>query len=176
MNDNELNNSTNKYTATSNLNTAIENPQINVDSATDINVQDLGYNNIVNSNTTANSEFINNQYSSDNSSITTGIQNNINSNTSINSNTNGNSELNTSTYSTTNSSEINTTTYSINNNINYKYEPTLEEKKADNENIISNLLHSKEFKALIFILLILCLFLLTMPYLYDFIRNIKLMR
>ena len=163
MNDNELNNSTSRYKATSNLNTAIENPQINVENATDINVQNLGYNNIVSSNNNSNSEFINNHYSSENTNDTT---NNISTNNSamnINSNINENPE-------------ITTNVYSVNNNVDYKYEPTLEEKKVDNENFFSNLLHSREFKALIFILLVLCLFLLTMPYLYDFIRNIKLMR
>ena len=163
MNDNELNNSTSRYKATSNLNTAIENPQINVENATDINVQNLGYNNIVSSNNNSNSEFINNHYSSENTNDTT---NNISTNNSamnINSNINENPQ-------------ITTNAYSVNNNIDYKYEPTLEEKKVDNENFFSNLLHSREFKALIFILLVLCLFLLTMPYLYDFIRNIKLMR
>ena len=48
MNDNNFNGDdtkVNPYKATSNLNTALENPQINVNSVTGINVKDLGQNN-----------------------------------------------------------------------------------------------------------------------------------
>ena len=47
MNDNNFNGDdtkVNPYKATSNLNTALENPQINVNSVTGINVKDLGQN------------------------------------------------------------------------------------------------------------------------------------
>lgn len=158
MNENNLdnnsnNNDTNTYRATSNLNTAIENPQINVNSATGVNMQDLGYNNYANNNNNLNnnSQFLNNSYNnqgevndySDN--ITSPVNDSFNSNQS--------------------QSE---------NDGSYTYEPVMQEKKVKKENVISSLLHSKEFKAIIFIVFILCLFLLVMPYIYDFFRNLKM--
>lgn len=158
MNENNLdnnsnNNDTSTYRATSNLNTAIENPQINVNSATGVNMQDLGYNNYANNNNNLNnnSQFLNNSYNnqgevndySDN--ITSPVNDSFNSNQS--------------------QSE---------NDGSYTYEPVMQEKKVKKENVISSLLHSKEFKAIIFIVFILCLFLLVMPYIYDFFRNLKM--
>ena len=158
MNENNLdnnsnNNDTNTYRATSNLNTAIENPQINVNSATGVNMQDLGYNNYANNNNNLNnnSQFLNNSYNNQgevndyNDNITSPVNDSFNSNQS--------------------QSE---------NDGSYTYEPVMQEKKVKKENVISSLLHSKEFKAIIFIVFILCLFLLVMPYIYDFFRNLKM--
>ena len=53
MNDNDLKNNTqenNTYHATSNLNTAIENPQINMNSAVGVNIKSVASDNIANSN------------------------------------------------------------------------------------------------------------------------------
>ena len=162
MNENNLNNG--KYKATSNLNTAIENPQINVKSTTDVNVQDLGYNNYVDSNDIKNNNFLNNSYVS---------QNEDNTNTT---NINSNNKF-ISSDDNLNTSYVSNNTYTTSTNINNdSYTPTLNEKKIDDESLFSNLLHSKEFKILIFIMFILCLFLLIMPYVYDFVKNIKLMR
>ena len=158
MNENNLdnnsnNNDTSTYRATSNLNTAIENPQINVNSATGVNMQDLGYNNYANNNNNLNnnSQFLNNSYNnqgevndySDN--ITSPVNDSFNSNQSQSEDDGA-----------------------------YTYEPVMQEKKVKKENVISSLLHSKEFKAIIFIVFILCLFLLVMPYIYDFFRNLKM--
>lgn len=158
MNENNLdnnsnNNDTSTYRATSNLNTAIENPQINVNSATGVNMQDLGYNNYANNNNNLNnnSQFLNNSYNNQgevndyNDNITSPVNDSFNSNQS--------------------QSE---------NDGSYTYEPVMQEKKVKKENVISSLLHSKEFKAIIFIVFILCLFLLVMPYIYDFLRNLKM--
>lgn len=160
MNENNLdnnsnNNDTSTYRATSNLNTAIENPQINVNSATGVNMQDLGYNNYANNNNNNNlnnnSQFLNNSYNNQgevndyNDNITSPVNDSFNSNQS--------------------QSE---------NDGSYTYEPVMQEKKVKKENVISSLLHSKEFKAIIFIVFILCLFLLVMPYIYDFLRNLKM--
>ena len=156
MNDNNLNNNsnnngTNTYRATSNLNTAIENPQINVNSATGVNMQDLGYNNYANSdnNLNNNSQFLNNSYNNQ------GEVNNFDDNITspVNDNPISNQNVNDSSYT---------------------YEPVMQEKKVKKENVISSLLHSKEFKVIIFIVFILCLFLLVMPYIYDFFRNLKI--
>ena len=167
MNENNINNDNNtRYKATSNLNTAIENPQINVNNATDVNVQNLGYNNYVSQNDDTSNDLSNNNYSISNTNdIPTTNSSDINSDNNNDSKINNDDTITDTNYSATNS-----------NDNNYLYEPTLEEKKIDNENIISNLFHSREFKALIFILFILCLFLLLMPYIYDFIKDIKLMR
>lgn len=153
LDNNSNNNDTSTYRATSNLNTAIENPQINVNSATGVNMQDLGYNNYANNNNNLNnnSQFLNNSYNNQgevndyNDNITSPVNDSFNSNQS--------------------QSE---------NDGSYTYEPVMQEKKVKKENVISSLLHSKEFKAIIFIVFILCLFLLVMPYIYDFLRNLKM--
>ena len=52
MNENELfNNSTNSYKATRNLNTEIENPQMNINSAVGLNIQAIPETNIQNNDT-----------------------------------------------------------------------------------------------------------------------------
>lgn len=169
MNDNNLNNNV-KYKATSNLNTAIENPEINVNNATDVNVQGLENNNyFLNNNQEEDNELINNYNEN--------IDNNLNN---INSNSNqedyNNYATNNNIANDTNAEKNIENNYITNNNTNYTYEPTLSKKKIGKENFVSNLLHSQEFKALIFIVLILCIFLLVMPYIYDFIKGISLIK
>ena len=80
MNDNELqnNNSTSIYKATRNLNTEIENPEININSAVGINIQDLNENNQPINNTT-------NNYFNENINQTTNEVSFINQNTNNNS-------------------------------------------------------------------------------------------
>ena len=115
-------------------------------------MQDLGYNNYANNNNlNNNSQFLNNSYNNQgevndySDNITSPVNDSFNSNQS--------------------QSE---------NDGSYTYEPVMQEKKVKKENVISSLLHSKEFKAIIFIVFILCLFLLVMPYIYDFLRNLKM--
>lgn len=172
MNDNNVNND--RYRATSNLNTAIENPQINVSDATDVNVKDLNYNNYVNNtNTDVNNTFLNNTYvNQNNDGVSDYATNNNNSNINSSNNLNINSNVNEGTSSDVNIQTNSYITSSSGDKINYSYEPTLNEKKVEESGFISNLLHSKEFKILIFIMFILCIFLLVMPYVYDFIRNL----
>ena len=155
MNDNNLNSNTtnnNTYKATSNLNTAIENPQINVNSATGVNMQDLGYNNYANNNVPLNnnSQFLNNSYNNQEE------VNNYNNN-----------------FSNNNVSDSNQRQIQSESEGSFTYEPVLQEKKIKKENVMSGILHSKEFKAIIFIVFILCIFLLVMPYIYDFFSNLK---
>ena len=164
MNNNELNNNgnSNVYKATSNLNTAIENPQINVNSATGVNMRDSGYNNYAdNSNSTNNTDFLNNSYSNQFDTSSQTLNNNVDTN--INSSVDTN--VNVNDYQPV---------YDNSNSGNYSYEPVMEEKKVEKGNAISDLFHSKEFKIIIFIAFILCLFLLVMPYIYDFFTNLRM--
>lgn len=150
MNDNNLNNNSNKvntYRATSNLNTAIENPQINVNSATGINIKNSNNNYYADAKQT-DSKFLNNDIPN---STETNIDNYLNNDNNNNFNSNYQTPTN-----------------------NYSYEPVMQKKKRANDNPISNLIHSKEFKTLIFIIFILVLFILIMPYIYDFFRNLKM--
>ena len=202
MNDNNLNQNNGTYKATANLNTAIDNPQINVNSATGVNVQDLGYNNYVEStnqvnnitndssnvdniNNTANinsgsdvslnnNNFVNNNVTSTSDSISSNnVGNDVTSNVDDSSNVNYDSSNLSDVNNTSNFNDTSSSVVTDSNKVNYTYAPTLEEKKIKKESIISILFHSKEFKALIFIVFILCLFLLVMPVLYDLMRKIQ---
>jgi len=166
MNDNNINNNsenpntTNVYHATTNLNTAIENPQINMGSATGVNIED----NNANSNQNEQNNFILN---APNQNIQTNqISNNfIDNQSKIENNTNlGQQTPNFSDYS----SEYETSFYDTSdNNQYYSYEPILQEKK-NNANKKLNIIQTKEAKLMVFIILILIIFLLIIPYIYDF--------
>lgn len=191
MNDNNLNQNAGTYKATTNLNTAIDNPQINVNSATGVNVQDLGYNNYVESNNQGSDNFTSTSFSVNNNSDNSLSNINSNSASNLNSNVNNNVNVNTgnnpientginssigisnNSVESTNSTVVNTENTS---NANYTYTPTLEGKKMEQKSVVSSMLHSGEFKALILIVFVLFLFLLVMPSIYDLIRKIKLMR
>ena len=166
MNDNNLNNNNlndnkvNTYRATSNLNTAIENPQINVNSATGVNIKDSGYNNYAENNINNNSNFLNNNFNQSN--------NNINSSNNVISSSNNDIS---SKYVPTNN-DNNHNSYSNQSTENYSYQPVMKEKKENGT--LSNTIHSKEFKIMIFIVFILVLFLLLMPYIYDFFRELSM--
>lgn len=150
MNDNNLNNnvdnnSDNTYHATTNLNTAIENPQINMGSVTGVNIEENNYfdNNEQNTN-----EKIEPQAKEDNKI----------------SQTNDEETLNFSDYSSENDANF----YNTNDNNNYySYEPILQQKK-NNTNAIADIIHSKEAKLMVFIILVLIIFILVIPYIYDF--------
>lgn len=146
--DNSLGNNSRKttpYRASSNLNTAIENPQINLNSATGVNMKDLGYSN----------------YASDDSRDAGFLNNDINEDSDFSSNSN----LTVADFSEDDNSHTRS-------NNNYSYAPVMKEKKRKGDNPISNLIHSKEFKTGIVIIFILVLFLMVMPYIYDFFRNL----
>ena len=177
MNDNNLDQNNNKYVASPNLNTAIENPQINVSSATDVNVQDLGYNNqAVQTDNSVNSTFLNNSYEVNNQAD--GNANNyspsINSSNNVNNyspNINPSNNVNSNQSSNiVNNADVSAVNYSVSNN-NSTYQPTLGGVNEKKESNISSLLRSGEFKVMILILFILCLFLLVMPYVYDYIKE-----
>ena len=148
LNKNSENPNNNTYHATTNLNTAIENPEINMGSVTGINIADNNNSNIQNNN------------SFDNLNVNPKAPN---QNYQIN-----NNQLQTPNFSDY-SSEYETNFYNTNDdNQHYSYEPIIQEKK-NNANSISNIIHSKEAKLMVFILLILIIFLLIIPYIYDFL-------
>ena len=158
LDDNNVQNNNDTYRANQNLNTAIENPQINIDNVNSINIKDVEFNNMATiDNPDNNSNNINNNF-----------DNNINQNdNNLNFNQPEEQQIETE----------NETTYepsTQNNNTNYSYEPITNSKKRTDENAISSLIHSKEFKVTVFIIFILVMFLLVMPYIYDFIRNLQM--
>lgn len=163
MNDNNLannsfnNNNNNTYHATSNLNTAIENPQINVSSATGVNIKDSGYNNYAENNINNNSNFLNNNFNQTTNDIP---QSNS-------------SDIQNKYIPTNNDNNYNYNSYSNQNTENYSYEPVMKEKKKE-KNALSSTIHSKEFKIMAAIVFILVLFLLLMPYIYDFFRELSM--
>ena len=91
MNDNNLNNNSNKvntYRATSNLNTAIENPQINVNSATGINIKNSNNNYYADAKQT-DSKFLNNDIPNSTKTNIDNYLNNDNNEFVINKNSKG---------------------------------------------------------------------------------------
>lgn len=202
MNDSNLrfetdNDNSNAYHATTNLNTAIENPQVSINSAIGVNIQDLdnsnsftndyagnqGFNNDVQLN--QNSDFINNQFINNNQNFSgsqklysPGSDNEINvggQSTVQDNNTdsqymfinNGNNLGSVSDVNATLNNEQSIESSSINNNV--TYEPTLKQKKKPR-----GLMVSKELKVMIFIVAILLLFIFVVPYIYDFFKELEL--
>lgn len=184
MNDNDLinNNFTNNtYKATRNLNTEIENPEMNINSAVGVNIQDLPTNNIPNNDT------INNYFTSDlnqsNNQDNNNFQNTNNYNNFNNQNNTGNTTFINSSSNTfinqnlenqinnnyeENSYTTETSGYVPTDNTN-NYTPTLKEKKKKERIGIPS-----ELKVTIFIVLLLLLFISVMPYIFDFVKNIEL--
>ena len=156
--ENSTQNNNDTYRANQNLNTAIENPQINIDNVNSINMKDVGFDNVAAPDNLENNRvFMNNNFNS----IVNQNDNNTNFNQQEEQQLEKKEEV---VYEKTNQ----------NNNTNYSYEPVTNSNKRPDENAISNLVHSKEFKATILIIFILVMFLLVMPYIYDFIRNLQM--
>lgn len=201
MNNSELPNSANnngQYHATYNLNTAMENSQGDFNDAMDVNI--VNTTTTLNSEN-SNGSFQNNfqeQFSQDNvqnfdyqsnvnipqdtafnarefTNLNTGdsslMNNNLNQNNNYQTNSIQNSgntfipnvESNTGEVA---SQEYNSTNYSTDVN----YAPVMEKNKASNKIKISL---SKEITYMFVIVLVLGLFLLLMPYIYDFFRNLS---
>lgn len=182
MNDNDLMRDVperNTYRATTNLNTAIENPQINIDSAVGVNIRDIESN----SSPVNNSSF-NNSYDSFSASE-------FNANNMNNNYYNGNisSELNdvyaqsvmnntvdqnqqTNQFIQNNNVVEDTSSYvSATENESANYVPTMEEKKRHDKKTVQV---PREFKMILFIAFILFIFILVIPYIYDFMQDFVL--
>lgn len=173
MNENDLVNNTSKkntYRATTNLNTAIENPQINMDSVVGVNIKDIEDSGLVDNSDsiTLGKEF--DTYDSSNvSNYSFQPEQNIQSVDSqldylINNETNSNSNYN----STIDKVDYVPTTENMNDNV--VYEPIMKEKKNHDKKFTI----SREFKVIIFIVFILLIFILLVPYIYDFLKELEL--
>lgn len=170
MNNNELNRRTSNpetYRATTNLNIDMENPQINMNSAIGVNIKNIDQGNY------NNSQDLNinptNIYDTNNNFENT-IDDNLNnfSTSSIN-----NQENNFSDNIIPNTNQNYDTNYE--KVIEKKeekaiYEPTMQNKKKKDMNISIPI----EVKVTFFIVFILIIFVLLMPYIYDFIKNLQL--
>ena len=189
------NSSNNTYRASTNLNMAIENPDVNINSIMGVNIQNVDTNNSqsnVNYNQSSNNleqgfinndvnnqvynnsqSFINNNNFSQNSEV-------INNNTvDMNNNTNDQyqaqfimgdgTNLNSNVNSNINfvSEDNSSSTDNVDSNV--KYKPTIEAKKKPGSGVEV----AKEVKAMFVIVIILSLFIFGMPYIYDFFRNMN---
>ena len=186
MNDNDIrnNNDNNVYRATTNLNTAIENPNVNINSATGVNMVSASvYDN--NFNIQDNGMVINNVPNQQ-----VDIMNNVvNQDLNLNSSAIVNNEsvvdygnVNNNQFIPNMDSSINVQQVDINNNIdnsnvpfyqvdeNAKYEPIMPTKKKPKRvSVLSN-----EVKAMMIIIFILLAVVYVIPYIYDFFRGMDL--
>ena len=186
MNDNDIrnNNDNNVYRATTNLNTAIENPDVNINSATGVNMVSASvYDN--NFNIQDNGMAINNVPNQQ-----VDIMNNVvNQDLNLNSSAIVNNEpvvdygnVNNNQFIPNMDSNINMQQVDINNNIdnsnmdtyqvdeNAKYEPIMPTKKKPKRvSVLSN-----EVKAMMIIIFILLAVVYVIPYIYDFFRGMDL--
>ena len=171
MNDGRQNNNT--YRATTNLNMAIENPQVNIDSVVGVNIKNVSNENLMNTSNNANN------FSSfpENSNFGTGFSNQLNP-----MNNNSSQFMNYSAVSnnyqeqnTQNISEVsnlnNNTVVSNDKNDSVEYKPTMNDKKGRNKKVRV----SRELVVSIVIVLVLLIFIFMIPYIYDFIEELQLM-
>lgn len=175
MNDSDLKtriDGNNTYHATTNLNTAIENPQVNINNAVGVNIQSVDENRNVSFDN--NSYNVNQNVNMNNNQFSNYSQENYVSNNFINSSVNVNNvETQPGFISDGNSSVMDNSTDSFVNNkqVNkVSYEPTLKEKKKPKTGFEV----SKELKVMIFIVFILFLVVLVIPYVYDFFKDLQL--
>lgn len=156
------------YRSISNLNTAIENPQLNINSATKVNIKD-------NNRTVIDDvEFVNSSVSAvdDNYGMNTGSRF-MNASYVADKSFAPEADVINPEF---NSITAESSSQPSENNIGegYSYKAVMVEDKNSSENVVSNLIHSKEFKIFILIIFILIVFLLLMPYIYDYIMDLTL--
>lgn len=187
MNESELNNNentTNTYHATTNLNIDMENPQMRMDSAVGMNIQNLDDNQGLSQNYDDSSnygdfykDYSNTNYQNNNIDTNLGINNNLNTNNDILNNSQNLNTMDTSIVENKASSfiptNLNSDVSSYNEENTYtalvQYAPTMEERKKRGKFEIPT-----EVKVTAFIIFILLIFVLLMPYLYDFIKGVQL--
>ena len=172
MNDNNFmnnNQAASPYKATRNLNTEIENPEININSATGINIQESNSDNI-SSNNYFNSQLNNNfNQIEDNKTVSEdSIENYINTKESNTFITNENVVTPNNTNYNEQYSEMYDNNITSTNKVN-NYQPTLKEKKKPKSFKIPS-----ELKVMLLIVGILLLFMTVMPKIFDFISEIEL--
>lgn len=181
MNDNDLryefdNNDTNNdntYRARTNLNTAIENPDVNINSVMGVNIQNIDASNSQNN---LEQSLINNDINTQVYTNSQSFMNNNNVDLNINnknqyqaqfiedsvSNNNINPNMSFDSYDDISSTD--------NLDSNVRYEPTLKTKKKPSSEVVI----AKEIKAMFVIVLVLLLFIFVVPYIYDFFREMDL--
>lgn len=180
MNDDDLRFRTdgdNTYRATANLNTAIENPQVNINGAMDVN---LGNNQNIN-NVNLNQEFGVEQSINNNPSVMNNEVNFVNTQ-SMNFGTNNSFNLENGNVSGENmfisdsanigSNNSNDTFIDLEDNKNDKdvYKPAFKQKKKP----LFGIEVSREIKAMMFIIFVLLVVVFVIPYVYDFFRELDL--
>lgn len=198
MNDNDLkigsNDNEHTYRATTNLNTAIENPQVSIESMMGVNVynSDTGVNNSYNQNLIDNVEESNkfsnnldnygNQILKNDQSFSNSQDGSFNSNMYQDNNQFNDNNVQTD-YVTSNgnlgfvSSDEQNTLENVDNYLDDNggvkkavYKPALKQKKKPG----SGFEISKQVKMMMFIIFILLLFLFVVPYIYDFFKGVGL--
>lgn len=191
MNDNEIrddSNQRNTYRATSNLNTAIENPQININSAVGVNIKSVDSVNVIDDANFSNFEnndsfhsFQDNQSFDVNSNssfqkVQTDLrEQNLLSNGSFGTEQNNSHFMPTDSKSNVGSSveessKVNSEYVATSFDEQVNYEPAIQEKKKHGVSFKI----TREFKVMLFIVFILFVFILIVPYIYDFFKDIQL--
>ena len=185
MNDNDIrnNNDNNVYRATTNLNTAIENPNVNINSATGVNmvsasvydnnfnIQDNGMdiNNVTNQQVDIMNNVVNQDLNVNSSAIVNNESvvdyGNVNNNQFI---PNMGSNIDMQQVDINNIDNSNMDTYQVDENA--EYEPIMPTKKKPKRvSVLSN-----EVKAMMIIIFILLAVVYVIPYIYDFFRGMDL--
>ena len=149
LNDNH-NDSFGSYKVTGNLNTAIDNPNIDVDNVTGINIQNNQY---------VDSSIINNNISPDNTLVNDNINNGVNNYIENVSNTNVTSNV-----------VSNNSDNSYNYNASDDYDAVYEKKEVSDTSSKKNA--TKELRLVIFIAFLLLIFILLLPSLFDIFNRL----
>jgi len=165
----------NVYRATSNLNTALENPDVTVENTMEINIQDLDNND---QSYVGNKDFIiNNNY--DSILLENNISNDINNVSNDNVVSNINNVSNDNVVSNINNVSNDNVVSNINNvssdnvvsNVdNVSYKPTMKPKKKP----ATGIKLAKEVKAMMIIILFLLIVVFVIPYVYDYFKEMNL--
>lgn len=174
MNDNELNfqKNDNVYQATTNLNTAIENPNVDIDSATNINIEN-NLNSMIYSNNLNTVE--DNNYNTNVVDMNNNFNSNVVSNDALEQSSNQNLFVNNGNFNVENNQsniDFGTDIIIQNNKTSNKvsYQPTIKKKNKPS----SGLVVPNEVKAMVVIIVILLMALFVIPYVYDIVKGLSL--
>ncbi len=151
---------TEQYHATSNLNTAMENPQVNINSAMGVNIQSATNQNF--------DDRPNYDFASTVPDNFTSFDNNQNFQSNLDNQTVNQFIPNTSVQSTESNYSYDDKSSHLDEET--SYEPVMENNKGNS----SKFKISRELKIVIFIVFILVIFILIMPYIYDFFKDLEL--
>lgn len=173
MDNNELNlqNNANVYQATTNLNTAIENPNVDIDNATSINIQN-NLNSMIYSNNL--NTVVDNNYNTNVVDMNNNFKSNVFSSDVLGPNTSQNFFINDGNNNfDNNQNNVDFNNNNVDNNVVdniVSYAPTIKKKKKPT----SGLVLPNEVKAMVVIIVILLVVLFAIPYVYDFLKELNL--